>query len=506
MPPPDAGLETELKFEIDSAAAERLQSHPALGAAAPARHLRTVYFDTPRYDLKNHGVTLRVRECDGGFVQTVKRRHGARLFARDEWECAVPAAEPNLEAFARTPAAVVLNGHASELAQVFATKVDRRIGLWRQGDNIIEVSLDVGAIAIGDRREPIRELELELKAGEPSVLFDLARDLSRHAAMRLSFESKGERGYRMAGHDGAAAIKAEHTALGARITTGEAFRRVARSTLVQISANAELLARTRMGEAVHQTRVGLRRLRAALAAFKPIVHDEVYARIKAEARWLAGELDAARDVDVFLYETFRPAQAEAEDDAALAALGERLRRVQTEAYEQAVTAAASPRFSAFLLDAAAWVESGAWTRAENPDRERPAAEFGAAALHRLHRKLRRAGRRFAELEPAERHDLRIRAKKLRYAAEFFGSAFTGSGQRRRTYVAALKKLQDRLGALNDIAVARTLGPGFAGARSGELGFTAGLIVGRRERAEADLIKAAAKDFHALAQVRPFWLD
>jgi len=505
MPPPTAGLETELKFELDSDMLEKLRGHPALAAAAGAKRLRSVYFDTPHHDLKNSGVTLRVRETDDGYIQTVKRRQGAGLFDRNEWETAVAGVRPDLEAIRRTPVAGVLNGDGGKLAPIFATIVDRRICLWRQGDALVELSLDEGEIAAGEQHEPIRELELELKEGAPSALFSLARDLAREAPMRLSFDSKGERGYRLAGHDGAAAIKAERTALSAQMTAGEAFHRVLHSTLSQIAGNAQLLRRSRMPDALHQTRVGLRRLRAALVAFKPIVADEVFPQVRAETKWLAGELDEARDLDVFLHDTFAPAESAAEEDAAIAALGVRLRHAQADAYDRAVAALDSPRFAALLLDVAAWVEVGPWTLGAADRRDQPAAAFGAASLSHLHHKVCKAGKHLDELDPPTRHKLRIKAKKLRYAAEFFGGAFGHKAERRRrAYLAALKALQETLGQLNDISVARTLGPRFVGQRSGDLAFTAGLIVGRREREEPALVKASVAAFETFANVRPFW--
>ena len=507
MPPPTAGLETELKFELDSDMVAKLREHPALAEPADPKRLRSVYFDTPHHDLKNSGVTLRVRESDDGYIQTVKRRQGAGLFDRDEWESAVAGVRPDPEAFGKTPAAGVLNGDAHKLAPIFATVVDRRVCLWRQGDALVELSLDEGEITAGGQHEPIRELELELKEGQASALFSLARDLALRAPMRLSFDSKGERGYRLAGHDGVAAIKAERTALSSKMTAGEAFRRVVRSTLAQIAGNAQLLRRARMPDALHQTRVGLRRLRAALVAFKSIVEDDVFAHVRAETKWLAGELDEARDLDVFLHETFDPAQDAAEEDAALAALGVRLRHAQADAYERAVAAIESPRFAALLLDVAAWVEVGPWTQGEGARRDQPVAAFGATALSQLHQKVCKAGRRLAELDPPARHKLRIKAKKLRYAAEFFGGAFGHKAERRRrSFLAALKALQESLGQLNDIAVARTLGPRFVGQRSGDLAFTAGLIVGRREREEPELLKASVAAFEAFEGARPFWPD
>jgi triphosphatase len=505
-PRPTAGLETELKFEVDSASIEKLKTHPALSDPAAPKRLRSVYFDTPHHDLKNHGVTLRVREADDGFVQTVKKRQGAGLFARDEWESAVAGVRPDAAALQHTPAGDVLNGHAASLAPVFATIVERQVHLWRHDGDVVEVSLDQGEITAGAQSEPIRELELELKSGDPAALFTLARDLAQGVPIRLSFDSKGERGYRLAGHDGLAALKAERTALTGGMSAAEAFRRVARSALGQIAGNAQLLRRARLPDALHQTRVGLRRFRAALSAFGAILRGPALDEVRAQTKWLAQALDEARDLDVFIQTTFRPAEAEAgEGDPTMTALGARLRHAQAEAYERAVAAITSPRFSTLLLETAAWVEVGDWTRAADAGRDEPVRAFGARELERLSGKVLKKGRHLARLTPAERHALRIKAKKLRYATEFFGGAFGDKAERRRgRYLACLRALQDTLGDLNDIAVARSQGPGFLNGRGADVAFAAGLIVGRRERREPELLAASQQALRAFKHARPFW--
>jgi inorganic triphosphatase YgiF len=505
-PRPTAGLETELKFEVDSTSLERLKTHPALAGPGEPKRLRSVYFDTPHHDLKNHGVTLRVREADDGYVQTVKTRQGPGLFARDEWESAVNGVCPDARALADTPAGEVLNGHSASLAPVFATIVDRQVHLWRHDDDLVEVSLDQGEITAGGQSEPIRELELELKEGDPVALFDLARDLAHEAPLRLIFDSKGERGYRLAGHDGLAALKAERTALSQDMTAADAFRRVARSALAQIAGNAQLLRRAKLPDALHQTRVGLRRLRAALTAFRDVLAGPGLARVRAETKWLAKSLDEARDVDVFIQSTFHPAeQAAGDGDPALEALGSRLRHTQADAYERAVAAIDSRRFADLLLETAAWVEVGDWTRSDGRGRDEPIGKFGIRELERLSGKVVKKGRRLGELDPPARHKLRIQAKKLRYATEFFGGAFGSKAERRRRrYLAALRELQDRLGELNDINVARTQGPVFLNGRGTDVAFAAGLIVGRREQDEPELLKASEKAFKAFSSAKPFW--
>lgn len=499
-------LETELKFEIAASALERLRAHPALAVPARVDRLRSVYFDTSGHDLRNAGVSLRVRESGGRFVQTVKSRDGAALIKRNEWEATVEADRPDPEALARTPVGEVLNSCAApELTPVFSTIVQRAVRLWRDADVLVELSLDEGEIDAGGDREPIRELELELKSGTPSALFDLADDLARMAPMRLSFDSKAERGYRLAGHDASAALKAEPPDVCARTPAAEAFRRVARSCLTQVAGNAQFLRRVRSSRALHQMRVGLRRLRAAMTAFKPMISDARLAEIMAEASWLAGELDQARDLDVFA-QSVLPHDEEEVRDPALAAFHKLLLDAQAKAYDRALAALDSPRFGRFLLEAARWVETGDWSRDPGGEalRAQPLREFGAEALSRLHRRVRKAGRHFDHLDARGRHRLRIQVKKLRYAVEFFGVAFGKAPDRRRRFSAALRDLQERLGGLNDLAVSSDIALEVAGRRACDAAFAAGVLIGGRRHDEPRLLAEAAGAFSDFAALRRFW--
>jgi CHAD domain-containing protein len=125
-------------------------------------------------------------------------------------------------------------------------------------------------------------------------------------------------------------------------------------------------------------------------------------------------------------------------------------------------------------------------------------------MDRLDRRLKRRSRRFMEIDVAARHDLRKQAKKLRYAASFFGEAFPKHPKRRARFVAALRELQDRLGELNDMAVARAVAMRAVGRRSGELAFSAGLEVGRLTQDEDVVRDAANATFKAYRKVKPFW--
>jgi CHAD domain-containing protein len=155
--------------------------------------------------------------------------------------------------------------------------------------------------------------------------------------------------------------------------------------------------------------------------------------------------------------------------------------------------------------------------AGRPDRDRGevAIEISAAEqLTRRFRKIRKRGKARARLDARRRHRLRIQAKKVRYAAEFFADLFPGrkAARRRRRFLSALETVQDDLGDLNDIAVhedritaiANEGGRSRRRRSSPKRAFAAGLLSGR-EDARLDAVLANAADAcAALARVKPFW--
>src|SRR5688572_11770997 len=93
---PPGSSETELKFKLGRSAVKSLLDHPAFAQPGKRSRLRSTYFDTPEHDLRNSGFSLRVREKDGTFVQTLKGRNGRGVFDRDEWEAGSPSNRPEL--------------------------------------------------------------------------------------------------------------------------------------------------------------------------------------------------------------------------------------------------------------------------------------------------------------------------------------------------------------------------------------------------------------------------
>lgn len=323
-----------------------------------------------------------------------------------------------------------------------------------------------------------------------------------------------ERGARTAGM----ARKAGRCVLPQGATAEEAFRATLLHCLRHVRANIPAIVESREPEGVHQMRVGMRRLRAALAAWGPELRTPGMEDLRARAKRLADALAPARDLDVFAGELLAPAVAENGGVPGVLFLQEEAEAARRMAWQQAVAAIEAPAFAAFLCDLAAAAETRIWRRGRDghePDPARlaalraPASQAAAATLCRRLRKAKKLGRRIAGLDAAERHRLRIALKKLRYAAEFAAPLYP---KRKVTkFLKSLSGLQDIFGVLNDVAVARTTLERLSaragetdGARAREIGFAAGLVYGwHLERADR-LWSKAQKRWKSFARTSPFW--
>jgi CHAD domain-containing protein len=198
-------------------------------------------------------------------------------------------------------------------------------------------------------------------------------------------------------------------------------------------------------EYLHQMRVGLRRLRSALLAFRDLVPKKAVKPLAERLRALMPDLGAARDWDVFSETLVHFGTQEPERAPLLAPLLARARAKRAAARRRARNAGASPKLQAFLLRALRWVSDEPWkANAEKADGSLGA--FGAAASSATAGLCGRPRTSWVDAE--RRHRLRI-TKRLRYGCDFFAASL-----RRPTSSAAA--LQDILGDLNDIAVARRL--------------------------------------------------
>ncbi len=162
-------IEIELKLRLPPGSREALEQLPLLQAVpAEQRRETTTYFDTGDQVLASHGFSLRVRASGNARIQTLKtsRSEGGAAAHRGEWEWPVDGDAPDLGRLVETPAGDIVTGLDGRLRPLFATEIERRARLLTlDGGTKVEAALDQGAIVADGTREPVDELELELKGG-----------------------------------------------------------------------------------------------------------------------------------------------------------------------------------------------------------------------------------------------------------------------------------------------------------------------------------------------------
>lgn len=190
--------EIELKLALGAEAPEALRRHPRLAGLVPTlTRLGNTYYDTPEGELERARMALRLRRAGDRLLQTLKTRGqgGGGLSTRGEWEWEVPGPGLDLAGLAALPPMAERDPALLErLVPRFATDFERETW-WLEEDGLsVELALDLGEIRAGDHAVAIRELELELKAGEPAALWSLAEALADGVALRPSDTSKAARG------------------------------------------------------------------------------------------------------------------------------------------------------------------------------------------------------------------------------------------------------------------------------------------------------------------------
>jgi triphosphatase len=256
-------------------------------------------------------------------------------------------------------------------------------------------------------------------------------------------------------------------------------------------------------EPVHQMRVAVRRLRSAIKVFQSAVDSPEVTATDKGLKALAAKLAPTRDWDVFVTET-----GAAVADAfpveprmrRLLAATERRQRTCHDALRAFLGSAEFRRLGVELACLAGGAGSpGAREDAAQTESAAPLEAFAAEVLSKRLKRLLQIDDDIAGLEPAALHAIRLRAKRLRYAAEIFAPLFPAKVTHR--FIRRLSRLQDRLGTLNDGAVAAHL---LGEITSGNHAFAIGLVqgfVGARNTDTRERIDEAWERFHRL---EPFW--
>ncbi|WP_296443943.1 CYTH and CHAD domain-containing protein [Rhodoferax sp. UBA5149] len=472
-PHPPRSQEIELKLALPgsdpSGLAKRLGRIPVLARRKPThQHLHNVYYDTPGQLLRQERVALRLRRVGSDarpqWLQTLKTggRDDSALSQRGEWETPVPGAALVLQALKATPwESVDPDGTVfSTLVPCFVTSFERTKWLVRRRDgSVVEVALDVGQTVVGDKSAPICELELELLAGQPAALFELAQQIASTIAVLPASISKAERGYALAQGGVDMPRRAQPPKLTPDLPLPEAARRVLGEMFCQFTCNLDALRTSDDPEVVHQARVGWRRFRSAWRLFKPALAVDALPPWQALQPLLIflGEL---RDLDVARTDTLPPLA-----DAYTA--GNARRAQAWQAMTQALLHAAhlqrksvryaleEPVVGAALLATTQWLEGLSARPAPEDARVEvnlPLRHWAKRRMARLHEQLQRALK--AADKPDNLHRVRILAKRMRYDIEALRTLLPKRRTQRWNQQAV--SLQMRIGATRDVVQAAVL--------------------------------------------------
>jgi inorganic triphosphatase YgiF len=506
--------EAELKFLVPADAFDRVREAPVMMRHARdsgiARHLETVYFDTAERTLFNHGISLRVRRSGEQFVQTLKRNpeHG-KPFVRDEWETPVSSMAPELVSFPIGEIGVPLDTIASNvLGPVFVAKVHRRTQQVDFSGSVLEVAFDEGVIESSRRSEPVTEIEVEAKTGDPLALYDLGLELVEIAPLRIGTQSKSDRGYGLAFGLAPNPTRAAPPVINGEYTVDDVIGVLLGSCQHHLLANQAVAEQGRDPEGVHQMRVALRRMRTIATLFRQQLDLPSLEGFNREAKWLGRLLGAARDWDVFVTDTLRaPSRAlgrEGEFDS--------LRRAaephRIAAYVSLREAFASPRYNRFQLSLRRWIQARGW-RNELRNRSlaalvEPASAFAGRLITQLHRKALKKGRHFRNLQPEALHQVRIALKKLRYATDSFQAAHGGRDEV-KGFLACITALQEALGRDNDASMTASLLSTLAQEQQDpNTHRTIGVVIGWQARDRFGHAKTLGKQWDRFKAARPFW--
>ncbi len=251
---------------------------------------------------------------------------------------------------------------------------------------------------------------------------------------------------------GAAPGSAPQRAARVRLKEGMSVADALSATLAactrHIRANIAGAKRGRDPECLHQLRVGIRRLRAALSVYRGAMPAEERRAIGRDFRRLEHGLGPARDWDVLIGQLEQSKGGQ--DRPKFARLIDLAKARGASAYQRLAQAIDRPAISSMLMRA---------RHLARLSRDQSAAQgcirdFAIEVLDERDRRARKMGRHIRSLGPLQLHRLRICVKKLRYASEFFIELWPKAAT--RAYVDALKLLQDELGHMQDATNAARL--------------------------------------------------
>jgi CHAD domain-containing protein len=439
-----------------------------LAQPAPPRRLRTTYYDTPDLRLARWGASLRHRPGEGWTVKLPEGQDGV-LLVRAEHVFQGDGRKPPPEAVALVRVFV----RTAKLSVAVRMRTLRRpVELHDQAGGWLAEVVD-DDVQVLDRRRIVlrfRELEAELAPdADAAVLEQVVDRLVQAGAQAAEPTPKYLRA--LGGRDRVLGPEIVEPEVGGDATVEELLRHDLAASTLRLFRHEPGVRIGEDPEAVHQARVATRRLRSTLRTFSTLLEPEWTDRLRDELKWLADLLGDVRDADVLLG---RFEEHLAALPAADAKTGPRLLAGLVEQREHArrrlLRGLAEDRYAVLLDDLVAATAAPALL----PGSDRPAAEVMPALVAKPWKKLRKAvGKAGDDPSDDELHQIRIRAKRARYAAEAVEPVI---GKPAEAFADAAADLQDVLGDHHDAVVGEAWLRQAAGSARRDGALLAGLLV------------------------------
>ncbi|MGE0597830.1 MAG: CHAD domain-containing protein [Dehalococcoidia bacterium] len=460
------------------------------------KELDDTYFDTEEWHLNRAGYTCRIRRKGDSAELTLKSRAeptGAMRTRRElneflDPDVLTPAAAPgSCGAIVRAVAG------RFPLQEQFRLETQREVFNLSDSEGVIaEVAVDETSIPVGEDR-PVRLSRVEVEV-DPSAVERTRRFVEVLVAENRLTEagtSKFESALIATGKTVPAAPEPlGPTTPSPEMTAGEVAYAVLRKQYAAMRANEP---GTRLGEdieALHDMRVATRRLRAAMAAFRPVLTPRMQ-RFRDQLGWLASALGEVRDLDVQLERmhewraNFPPERA-----AALESVEGLLNARRRAARKRMLTVLDSRRYERLCGSFASALKAGP-PKSFAPGRA-PILAIAPDMVEKRYKRVRKQGDSITKDSPPEAyHLLRIDAKKLRYALEFVGTGIYGKPA--VEFSARVTAMQDVLGLHQDAYVAMDLLQEIADSSGRRLGPSTLMAMGSiAERYRLDAIELRSK--------------
>lgn len=412
--------------------------------AAPERRFSTIYWDTPDLRLIRWGSTLRFRAGEGWTVKLPKGSADGML-TRAEHVFDAPQARPPTEALDLVTAFT----RGSEVSRVARMRTVRRALTLRGADGRQLAEIDDDEVTVFDGRRVaarFREIEVEIPEGAPEQLL---RALVDHlVAAGAQPPDPTPKLVRALGDPAAEPADVAVDGLPRKPAAGDVVRRAIAASVQRLIRHDAVVRIGADPEGVHQARVATRRLRSDLRTFAPLLDRTWSDALRAELTWLADELGAVRDGDVLLMRLRDTAKRldRLDPQPIEEVIGELEADVERER-ARLLEGMRDPRYLTLLDDLVAAARAPMLT----DEARRPAAQVLPQLVRRPWRRLRRAHAALSDPpRDEELHQVRIMAKRVRYAAEAVSPV---AGRRATALASAAAGVQEVLGDLHDAVVA-----------------------------------------------------